>query len=193
MKNNNLRIVLIFILFASLCFTGAYIGAKKDAATGVDMGIDYRHHKIHSGNHYFLDGYTVLGDGDTLAISVTTPNTAEWSHVIFDISSSLGMHTELWEGATSTTGGVAVTPVNNNRNSANTSSLVFAQAPTFVLGGATKISKPGWGSNKAGGATSIIDEIIFKQNTIYIRLFISDANTNTVGFKVGFYEHTNVN
>ena len=89
----------------------------------------------------------------------------------------------------SMTGGVGATPINNNRNSANTSALVITQGVTACTGG-TIISQESFGSKAGGGSVSRDDEIILKQNATYCRTFLSGTASNIISFKASWYEHT---
>ena len=88
-------------------------------------------------------------------------------------------------------GGIAVTPLNNNRNSANTSDLLISKAVSGS--GGTLISQVAVGGEafKAnfGGAVKRSDELILKSGTDYRREFISSSDDNVVSFKATWYEH----
>ena len=87
-------------------------------------------------------------------------------------------------------GGTAVTPLNNNRNSLNTSVATIIKDPTSVTTG-TKISGYLAGSNRNSGVNSREKEIILKQNTVYLFKFTSTSNSNTITFCGEWYEHLN--
>jgi len=168
--------------------------ANIDGVTHSIQTIDYAHHEIHSGSHYFMEGHVTLGSTDTLYVKLVTPDTTRWSHFLWDISSSFILETNLYEESSGgMTGGAAVTPINNNRNSANTSGMIITSGVTVATTLGTKISSAKWGSKSIGGGHSRDDEVMLKQNTTYLREFISSTNSNIVSFKASWYEHTSKN
>ena len=168
-------------------------GHLKDDATGLMNIIPQEHHEIHEGNHYYIEGYLTMASSDTLYVKLVTPDNAKWSHFLWDIQSSNILETTLNEGVSGgMTGGSGVTPINNNRNSANTSNIVITSGVTVASDLGTKISGCKWGTRQAGGSQSREDELILKQNTTYLRKFVSGANANLVCFKASWYEHTNI-
>ncbi len=164
---------------------------QRDSSSYSYNCIDYVHHEIHEGDHYYIEGYATLNDGDTLYVKLVTPNTTKWGHFIWEIGSSAELTTELYEGSSGgMTGGSGVTPLNNNRNSSNTSGMVITSGVTVPDTAGTTISQVSWGSRKVGGSQSRDDEIVMKQNTTYCRKFLSGTNGNIVSFKASWYEHT---
>ena len=153
--------------------------------------IGYEHHEIHSGSHYFICDYdSSIAINETIQFVVTTPNTTKWTHLILDFSSTLGCSLDIYEGSSSVVGGSPATPINNNRNSLNTSSLTIIKDPTSLTDG-TKIAGYLAGANKTGGASEREREIILKQNTTYLFRFTSLSNGNAISFCGEWYEHTN--
>ena len=166
--------------------------AKQDRVTGSDIGINYEHHEIHDGSHFFMEGCMVLAAAEELRVKLVTPDTTKWAHFVWEITSSNILTTELWEGASGgMTGGVSVSPINNNRNSDKASGMIIISGVTTATDDGTKLSEACWGSRQTGGGINRADEIILKQNETYLRKFISDANGNLVSFKASWYEHTN--
>ena len=166
---------------------------KIDASTNSLQVVDYPHHEVHSGSHYYIEGYTTLGNGGTLYVKLVTPDTTKWSHFMWEITSSGILTTSLTEDATGgMTGGAAVTAFNNNRNSVNTSGMVITSGVTVNTGG-TIISQTSFGNRSVGGSHGRDDEIMLKQNSTYLRAFTSGAASNIVGFKASWYEHSDKN
>jgi len=178
----------------------AYIGTKKDLATGVDMGIDYAHHEAHSGTHYNITDYVDLAINNVRDIQITTPNTTKWDHFIFLLNTESETEWCIYEGVTINTPGTDVTAFNNDRNSANTSGLVIkeidnrnvanANSDTDVSG-ATCIKVGITGSGKDAGVRLRSSEIILKQNTDYSIRFIANS-AGFVNYDFEWYEHTNL-
>jgi hypothetical protein len=167
----------------------------RDRSSGAFETIDYAHHEIHSGSHYYLQGYLELGDGDEYRIKMVTPDSTKWSHFVFKINSTGICASTLDEGCSGAmTGGTVITAINNNRNSDKTSGMVFTSgvstATTYII----RLENTKWGADgfraTIGGGASRDDELILKQNTTYCRTFISSAGSNIVQFKASWYEHT---
>ena len=164
--------------------------AHDSTTAGINI-LDYEHHEIHSGSHYYVEGYVTLGLSGTLYVKLVTPNTAKWAHFGWRLNSSGILTTTLVEAPTGgMAGGSGVTPMNNDRNSTNTSGITITSGVTACTGG-TIISQESFGGKGAGGEISRSDELILKQNTTYCRTFLSGTATNLIGFKASWYEHTN--
>ncbi len=170
--------------------------AGIDDVTNSLQIVDYSHHEIHGGSHYYLQGFIELDDTDTFYMKMVTPDTAKWSHFVFDIKSTGICTTYLDEDATGgMTGGASKIPINNNRNSANTSGVEFTAGVTACTGYTTRLEADKWGADgfkqTIGGGGGREDELILKQDTVYCRSFISGADSNIIQFKASWYEHTN--
>lgn len=175
---------------------GNEIPLSLDSVTNALNIIDYSHHEIHSGSHFYLQGYIELNDTDTFYIKMVTPDTGKWAHFLYDVRSTGICSTTLDEGASGgMTGGAAVTPINNNRNSSNTSGLTFTSGVTVATGYVLRIESDKWGAagfkENIGDGGGRDDEIMLKQNTTYLRTFLSGADDNIIQFKASWYEHEN--
>lgn len=169
----------------------AFTTDQIDSTTNAIKIVDYAHKEVHSGSHYYIEGYTTLDSGNSLYVKLVTPNSAKWSHFLWEINSSFILTTTLTEDATGgMAGGVSITPRNNNRNYPDASSMAIKSGVTANTGG-TIISSASWGARSAGGSHSRDDELILKQNTTYCRAFTSGTNSNIVSFRASWYEHTN--
>lgn len=165
---------------------------RIDAATHAIEVIDYEHHEVHSGSHFYIEGFLTMADAEALYIKLVTPNTTKWAHFTWDISSSGILTTTFLEDASGgMADGTAVTIFNSNRNRLDVvSALVITKGVTVPTTGLV-ISSASWGAkNAAGGAVAREDEIILKQNTIYCRTFLSGSAANKVMFRASWYEHT---
>ena len=97
----------------------------------------------------------------------------------------------------------AITPVNRDRNSSNTSGMTVCHTPlgnsssssgdavevilaTQAWGTPGKGTSPGFGGSARGSA-----EWILKQNTAYLLEVISAAASNIVSIELDWYEHVN--
>jgi len=108
-----------------------------DSSTQSLNNVAYEHHEIHQGSHYYIEGFTTIQSGASVLIGLTTPNTSKWSHFTWGISSNGVLTSMLYEDA-GISGGVAVTPLNNNRNSSNTSDITIAQGVSGTFDTAIK-------------------------------------------------------
>lgn len=167
----------------------------QDSTTDAQVTIDYAHHEIHSGSHYFISGYAALNNAGTKIFSVTTPNTTKWAHMLFYVQALSTLTIEVYEGATVSAGNL-VTPLNNDRNSSKVSVMVVREAPTISAAG-TLISSSKFGAAGAANRSAVSgsvgreSEIILRQNTSYVWKFISGADNNILSYDGEWYEHTN--
>lgn len=168
-----------------------------DSITGAKNVIAYPHHEIHEGDHYYMEGFVELDIDQTLYVKLVTPNNSKWSHFKWEIESNGIIETYLYEAVSGgMTGGSGVTPLNNNRNSANTSGMIITSGVTVAsdLGttvGQKKVGGTGFKS-VSGGEVNREDELILKQNTTYLRKFLSKSDNNIISFRASWYEHTNI-
>ena len=168
-------------------------GTGIDKSTQATETIDYAHHEIHSGDHYYVEGHATMSSDGVLKVALVTPNTAKWSHLSWLISSNGILTAEFYEDAEGVSGGSDVAIRNNNRNSANTSGITLTTGVT-TTGDGTLISQAKWGGtgfkSVTGGSGSRTDELILKQDTTYLRVFTSATADQIVSFKAMWYEHT---
>ena len=174
-----------------------YVG-EVDAVSEGFVTIDFPHHEIHDGDHYYIEGFTALGSEDTLYVKLVTPNTTTWSHLTWNIESNGILETNLYEGVSGGMGGgTNKVPLNSNRNSTNTSVLTITQGVQLGSDLGTTISSKKVGGtgfkSTTGGASIREDEIILKQNTTYLREFKASSDANIVSFRANWYEHKNKN
>ena len=151
-----------------------------DADTRALTVIDYEHHEIHSGSHYFINGYQDLSINNVLQFTWQMPDTTKWIHWTWRISTESETLWQVYEGASITTPlANAVTPLNSNRNSTNTSGTTMrfelhanlANANSDVdVSGATLLGTGISGSGKDAGQDARIHEMILKQNGLYVLL-----------------------
>ena len=169
-----------------------------DDSTNALLTIDYEHHEIHEGDHYFIEDVSDLAINNVLDVQWTTPNTTQYAHFIFELNCESETEWYIYEGASIVLAGTALTPRNNNRNSTNTSNATVASiANTSVananidtpVAAATEIAHGIVGAGKDGGVIGRVNEIMLKSNTIYC--FRAIANTaGYVNFLMSWYEHT---
>lgn len=166
-----------------------------DTITRALAMIDYEHHKIHSGTHFFVAGYDTFGAADDIDFQVTTPNTTTWAHMAFEIQSTGATVFSIYEDADVDADGSAVTARNSNRNSATASTLTIQTDGTINAAGtlifAQAFGVSGNPNARSGGTERASHEIILKQNSTY-RFFIeSDSADNIISYQGYWYEHVN--
>ena len=151
------------------------------------------HKSIHDGIHYFMEGWTELNNTDEFYVKLVTPSDKE-AHFSWTIEATGVLETDFYEGASGgMTGGTSVTPINSNRNSANTSGLTLTKGVSAPSSTGTTISSVKFGvAGRAwrmkGGEVGRDNEIILKKDTIYCRKFVSSSDNNYVHFLASWYE-----
>ena len=56
---------------------------QVDGITNAVMTVDYAHHEIHSGSHYFYDDTHSLAKNTGVAHLIITPDSAKWCHLVY--------------------------------------------------------------------------------------------------------------
>jgi len=168
---------------------------RIDKSTHAFETIDYSHHEIHGGSHYYTQGYIELQDTETFYVKLDTTNSTKWAHFLFDIKSTGILTTTFKEDCIGgMTGGSSMSPLNNNRNSVNASTVVLTAGVTDCTSSGTTLENDKWGAEgfkeNIGGGGGREDEIMLKQNSTYLRMFSSSADNNIIQFKASWYEHT---
>ena len=121
---------------------------RMDGKSNMLAMVNYIEMAVHNGVHFYMEGYTELDDGDTFYVKLVTPDTTTWGHFQWIIMSSGILTTELYEGASGgMTGGTSVTPLNSNRNSSNTATMVITKGVTAPTSTGTTISSAKMGSS----------------------------------------------
>jgi hypothetical protein len=172
-----------------------------DPTTHTLQTIEYEHHEIHSGSHYFVQGYLdIAGANDVLDFTWQMPNTTKWTHWTWELQTEKALAWTVYEGVTATNGlANTMTIFNSNRNSSKTSGttmkyevqadLATANADTSV-GGATLLSSGKVGDNNTAGEAERHHEMILKQNSLYC-LRAAATGAGYINFDIHWYEHTN--
>ncbi len=177
-----------------------------DGATNSLQIVDYAHHEIHAGSHYFNEGYYDIPAGDVVDIRFRTPDTEKWLHMLISLRSQEEAIYTLYEGILVNTVGAALTAKNSNRNSPNVSGLTYfdyivntdianANLDTDITG-ATILREAQLGSNQGNnsGENRADNELVLKQNGFYgIRIQNTITSTRYITWLLDWYEHTNKN
>jgi hypothetical protein len=169
---------------------------RLDRATNTIQTIDYSHHEIHAGSHFFVTDYQTIGSASSVDWLITTPNTTLWPHLTFEVQGSAITTVVLYEGA-DRTGSVALTEQNNDRNSGTAATTTVDRGTAGGTTDGTAIWQSSGGSATGGfrgGADNRQEtEIILKQATKYILRVTSGTNGNICAVKLRWYEHVNLN
>ena len=171
----------------------------RDGITKAIMVMPYEHHEIHAGSHYYVEGYTELGNATTYRMKFTTPNTAKKLHLLPIIDAGGILSVEVWKDATGgMAGGTTRTPINNNFVSANVSS---AKCVAGITSSATAVGAKivnhkeggisGVGTNRraSGGQFNRENEMILAANKTYYMRLVSGSTGNIVNYHFSWYEH----
>lgn len=154
--------------------------------------MDVSHHEIHEGDYYVASGISgALADGGTFILTVITPNTAKWLHAFYQATGTLKYYLRIYEGPTVNVAGSAVTAINRNRNSANTSGATLREDDTFTDNGTLIFHTYVATGTRNGGSEVSRTEFVLKQNTTYMFQIESDDANNIVSGQLEWYEHTN--
>ena len=180
---------------------GTYQPARLDKSTNSVQTIDYPHHEIHSGSHFFVAGVQDLSINQVLDFTWVMPNTTKWIHLVWHMDTKAETAWYIYENAVATNPlANAVTPLNNNRNSATASAttmkyevqanLTAANADTNVTT-ATLLKSGISGAGRTGGNESRESEMILKQGATYCLRAVATA-AGYIDFELQWYEHTDI-
>lgn len=182
-------------VFGYISESGAFQPARLDKVTNSLMIVDYEHHEIHSGDHYFYSDSVELGSAATQVYMFTTPNTTKWCHFIFSATGSAITQIQLYEGA-DRTGTTLQTVFNNNRNSLNTAGMTVHKGTSGGTTDGTLIFQMKSGSSAGASRSPSVsergNEVILKQNTKYILIITSGTASNLTNLQLEWYEHTSL-
>jgi hypothetical protein len=166
-----------------------------DAATYALNTVDYAHHEIHAGSFYTAGTALDLAAGGTVQLKITTPNTTKWAHFVGLVNVESESTVSWYENPTSPGAGATITPINHNRNSANTATCAVAGTAAGTFSGTigTTLVQYNMGSGKGvGGETREVNEWVLKQNEDYVLEVVNNASGASLTTVVlAWYEHTN--
>jgi hypothetical protein len=171
---------------------GTYVVAGADAPLIV---VDVNHQRNHDGRAYFA--YKLAPDATPLAANasidiVLASPSGVFPHITVDAMCLGDAELYIYEGTT-TTGGTAFTPINRNRNYAdsNPSDVAMVINPTVTSVG-TEIDAqiiPGGVGKKAGGGTAGSLEYVLKPLTNYLfRLTNVNGTAHAAYLQLEWYE-----
>jgi hypothetical protein len=173
-----------------------------DESTRALNTIEYEHHEIHSGSHYHVQSVIALPAlNDVLDFTWQMPDNKKWIHWTWEISTEKEVAWYIYEHVVANNPlANTVTPLNNNRNSTNTSGTVMkyelqadltaANVDTDVTSPAILIASGISGDGQKGGASERHHEMIMKQGWMYCLRAVAGA-AGYINFDMHWYEHTN--
>ena len=167
-----------------------------DTITRAISTVDYAHHEIHAGSHYFYMSHHDMPKNTVNNHLIVTPNTTKWAHIIFSYDSTAGqVHIEFSEDATYSDIGTLETAINRNRNFPDASTTLIYEDPTITGQGNILFSQKLGGDDKKlsiGGGARGSNEIVLKQNTVYLfRATELDVAATIMNIELDWYEHVN--
>ncbi len=176
------------------------MGNNKDIAR-----IDWEHHEVHDGDTYqvFFEDIT-LDDNATINFAFKTPPaTTKQIHMVVEYATKVGGQMTVLEAPTWTAqSGTKIVPINMNRISTKTSSIlgnetstvytaneIALNVTTILTTNATVVESDAvYGSKWAGGARGT-KEIILEGDTLYVVLFTAEGASNFGHLKMRWYEY----
>lgn len=167
----------------------------EETTTSALKTIGFPHAKIHDGMHYNIGLTFSLGSGDTSHVVFDVGDTTQYSHMFWDISSTVGATITIREGGAYVRSPDAITAINNNRNSSNVTVMdtIFAvyQDSTLWTRAGTLLTTHTLGANqKSGGSLGREAEWIMKNDSLLDFRILSNAGSNVVDLNFEWYEHT---
>jgi hypothetical protein len=169
------------------------LGAKDPLNDGI-CTIEVEHYEIHEGEHFFIQNYIEVANAGVLNHTFLTG--AKYVHMTFEVSAAdAGFILQTYEGATGDNDGTLLTPLNNQRPSATTSTMTVRQNPsnTAVVGAtllrAGRFGTGGAVAQRTAGNVQRANEIIFKPNTKYLlRITNLSTSANNINYSYNWYE-----
>lgn len=175
---------------------GEYDRYKQDASTEAITTIDYSHHEVHDGSHFFVYLNKDVANGGTYNLTWTAPNTTKWIHMTIGVNVEGEADVKFYEDVESFTDGTSVTPYNSNRNSGASTITDMVYDATLTLGSAVTLANHVIGSGRSvGGGTRSDNEFVLKQGSIYSIVVTNQVSgsPNETNFSLNWYEHTDAN
>jgi hypothetical protein len=167
---------------------------ELDSVHNAIVTTETEHAKVHEELHYFIANFETLNEDANIDYTVQSPNTATRIHMTWKVDSTSQVEFRVYEAATVSDDGTLTTPINNDRNSSNTSAAIVRKNPTIgnvgTLFYAQSNGKAGSPATKADqvGVEKRSREIILKQNTKYLFRITSKDDGSVVSYSGEWYE-----
>jgi hypothetical protein len=158
--------------------------ANIDSITHSMSVIDHKHAMIHTGESFTCSGLTTISPSGTYTVNLETPATPSTIHFRYVVSTNNVVSLELYEAATNTNRGTAVTAYNRNRTNETAALLDVYTEPTTTDDG-TLIESQYLSSGEVEAS-----EFVLKPSTSYLLRMTEPTTSNTVfaSFKLEWYE-----
>mgnify|MGYP001304069213 FL=1 len=152
--------------------------------------IDTAHYKVHESKHFFVENWTaVSGASSVFEILIKVP-ASKFPHMTYRVGADASFSFSLYEATAVSADGTAVTPRNNNRNSATASSVGVFTSPTVTSAGTALLGHLLSSSARSGGEGSRETELLLKANTNYLLRFTkTDSGVGDVSYSLAWYEN----
>ena len=154
------------------------------------------HHETHEGDMYSAYATNTENSNGVVQIGIKPANSAKRVHLIIQWNATGEANLEILEAVTDMAAGGAFTPINRNRNSANTTSCqtclagsTSGTAITYTGGTSLWQEHKGSGRNNAAVGRGA-NEWLLKSNVDTVIELTSEAATNEMWLGVVWYEHT---
>lgn len=139
-----------------------------------------------AGRSYMFDGSSIMANGATLDLVFTTPDSTDYTHLNMYIGGSVTLLYTSYEGITYT-GGVTITPINKQRNSAKTSALsIFASPSPITVSAGTQLMERRIGST--GNYPTPNTKLILKADDHTVFRIVSEGDDNIVTYIAEWFE-----
>lgn len=167
-----------------------------DEITGATTIVEYAHHEVHEGSHYFC-GYSVASIGametpdDMIQLTWTTPNSTKFWHLVIAVrcgGTALYKFTEGWTGGGGSPTG-SLTGYNRNRNHKNSSTPIYYDAAVVTGGTLLEQEYITTGKFGAGESRSSQEWVLRLSETYAVSLYLNAANEAQI--ELNWYEHSN--
>ena len=174
---------------------GTWQPLRLDKSTNSIQTIDYEHHEIHAGSHFFYTDSVELDSAAVQNYLITTPDTTKYAHMIMLATGSAITQIQIYE-AGDRNGTTLQTVFNSDRNSLTAATVTIHKGTS---GGTTdgslvwqRKSGSAAGASRTGMETTRGGEKILKRNTKYIVRITSGTNDNLTNVQFDWYEHINI-
>lgn len=174
----------------------AFVPVEIDKTTRMLTTIEYEHYEIHDGDLYQTGSYTTIDDGNTRMYLLTTDDTTNWAHMVWEIDGTAVTTIEFYEG-TARAGGTPMAIGNRNRNTADHHTTLITHTPGAGADG-TLIYSEKFGLAAGNQARQVGEsrqdvEWILARNTKYLLKITSGTDGNVISSRFRWYELTDKN
>lgn len=175
--------------------TGTFLKTvtKLDEVSGASTVIDYSHHEIHEGDHYFVEDFETLGSGAAVEFGVIAGATKQ-AHMLFDLQATGQTEFTSYKVGSFDSDGTEVISVCSNTTCASNGETKVYRNPTVADYG-TIMNSRAFGlaltpSKIEGGAVRGEAEIVLGTTGTFIYRIKSQSAGNIVSYHGNWYEHT---